>query len=87
MAQAFATAGKEFEVISNDYKIPVVVPYNDEAKKLIAAFVGADGEYLPWEEKQRMLRELQNIRLEFQKCRRNVLIMQYIKLVMKKYSR
>mgnify|MGYP007122026517 CR=1 FL=1 len=33
MAQAFATAGKEFEVISNDYKIPVVVPYNDEAKK------------------------------------------------------
>ena len=53
------SSGKEFEVISNDYKIPVVVPYNDEAKKLIAAFVGADGEYLPWEEKQRMLRELQ----------------------------
>lgn len=79
MAQAFATAGKEFEVISNDYKIPVVVPYNDEAKKLIAAFVGADGEYLPWEEKQRMLRELQKYTVgisEVQKERLNNAIYQ-----------
>lgn len=79
MAQAFATAGKEFEVISNDYKIPVVIPYNDEAKKLIAAFVGADGEYLPWEEKQRILRELQKYTVgisEVQKERLNNAIYQ-----------
>lgn len=59
MAQAFATAGEKFEVISEDYKVPIVVPYNDEARELIAAFTGADSKYLPWEEKQKMLRKLQ----------------------------
>jgi CRISPR-associated endonuclease/helicase Cas3 len=32
--QAFATAGREFEVIDND-TTPVIVPYNDEAKNII----------------------------------------------------
>lgn len=59
LAQAFATAGGAFEVISEDYKISVVVPYNDEARKLIAAFNGSDSRYLPWDEKQKMLRKLQ----------------------------
>ena len=48
-------------------------------KKLIAAFVGADGEYLPWEEKQRMLRELQKYTVgisEVQKERLNNAIYQ-----------
>ena len=36
LRQAFQTAGKEFEVISEDGKVSVVAPYNEEARALIA---------------------------------------------------
>ena len=36
LPQAFLTAGTAFEVISNDYKVNVVVPYNNEARELLS---------------------------------------------------
>lgn len=56
LPQAFATAGKAFEVISNDYKINIVVPYNDEAKGLVDELAHDD---FAAEEKRKLLRKLQ----------------------------
>lgn len=40
--QAFYTAGKEYQVISEDEKITVVVPYNEEAQKAISVLSQKD---------------------------------------------
>lgn len=56
LPQAFLTAGKAFEVISNDYKVSVVVPYNDEAKELLSEL---SEEYLDVERQRKILRQLQ----------------------------
>ena len=56
LPQAFSTAGKAFEVISDDYKINVVVPYNDEAKELLNEL---SREYLDIETQKKILRQLQ----------------------------
>ena len=56
LPQAFKTAGEAFEVISNDYKVNIVVPYNDEAKELLNEL---SQEYLELEEQKRILRKLQ----------------------------
>lgn len=69
-AQAFQTAGKEFEVISNDYKINVVVPYNYEAKELIAKL---NSNYLDLDEGKRMIRRLQRYSLGISEYRKNKL--------------
>lgn len=56
LPQAFLTAGQEFEVISNDYKVSVVVQYNDEAKELLNEL---SQEYLTLEYQRKILRKLQ----------------------------
>lgn len=56
LVQAFCTAGDKFEVISNDYKISVVVPYNEEAKALIHELAQ---NLIDYKEVQIILRKLQ----------------------------
>ena len=56
LPQAFSTAGKAFEVISNDYKVSVVVPYNDEARELLSEL---SRDYLDIEIQKKVLRQLQ----------------------------
>ena len=56
LPQAFSTAGKAFEVISNDYKVSVVVPYNDEARELLSEL---SRDYLDIEIQKKILRQLQ----------------------------
>lgn len=56
LRQAFQTAGKEFEVISEDGKVSVVAPYNEEARALIAELeTGKKG----LAEQKQILRKLQ----------------------------
>lgn len=54
--QAFKTAGHYFEVISDDQKISVIVPYDSTAKKQIAVL---ENQFMPIKEKKRALRILQ----------------------------
>ena len=56
LPQAFLTAGEAFEVISNDYKVSVVVPYNDEARELLDKL---SQDYLEIEEQKKILKKLQ----------------------------
>lgn len=56
LPQAFLTAGQTFEVIANDYKVNIVVPYQEEAKKLLDKL---SQNYLEAEEKKQILRKLQ----------------------------
>lgn len=56
LPQAFLTAGQAFEVISNDYKVNVVVPYNNEAQELLDEL---SQDYLDIEEQKKILRKLQ----------------------------
>lgn len=55
-AQAFKTAGEKFEVISDDYKVNVIVPYDDVAKSIIEKLEGND---LKLQELKKALRLLQ----------------------------
>ena len=56
LRQALQTAGKEFEVISEDGKVSVVAPYNEEARALIAELeTGKKG----LAEQKQILRKLQ----------------------------
>ena len=50
------TAGQAFEVISNDYKVSVVVPYNDEARELLDKL---SQDYLEIEEQKKDFKKLQ----------------------------
>ena len=56
LPQAFLTAGQAFEVISNDYKVSIVVPYNDEARELLDKL---SQDYLEIEEQKKILKKLQ----------------------------
>ena len=56
LKQAFCTAGKNFQVIEDNAQISVVVPYNEEAEKLIAALGSAKNDAVP---RKRLLRQMQ----------------------------
>ena len=56
LPQAFQTAGQKFEAISDDYKVNVVVLYNDEAKQLLDELSQA---HLAAGIKKKILRQLQ----------------------------
>lgn len=56
LPQAFKTAGSEYEVISNDYKVSVIVPYNEETQALLDKL---SQDYLGLEEQKKILRKLQ----------------------------
>lgn len=56
LPQAFLTAGQAFEVIANDYKVNVIVPYGDEVKELLNEL---SQNYLNLDEQRRILRKLQ----------------------------
>lgn len=70
LPQAFFTAGKVFEVISNDYKTGVVVPYNDEAKKLISEL---SEERFDIEIQKKILRKLQRYTVGISETRKGIL--------------
>ena len=70
LPQAFSTAGKAFEVISNDYKISVVVPYNDEARELLSEL---SREYLDIEIQKKVLRQLQRYTVGISETRKEKL--------------
>ena len=65
-AQAFLTAGEEFQVIADDGKTSLIVPYDEKARKLIVDLLS---EYLDLEEQKRILRELQRytVRISMQR--------------------
>ena len=56
VAQAFRTAGEQFEVISEAHKINIIIPYNDEARWAIEAL---ENEYLSEGQIKRELKKLQ----------------------------
>ena len=56
LPQAFLTAGRAFEVISNDYKVNIVVPYNDEARALLSEL---SQDYLDIQKQKKMLKKVQ----------------------------
>ena len=64
------TAGQEFEVISNDYKVSIVVPYNDEAKQLLDELSQV---YLDTGIKKRILRKLQRYTVGISESRKTKL--------------
>lgn len=70
LPQAFSTAGKAFEVISNDYKVSVVVPYNNEARELLSEL---SREYLDIEIQKKVLRQLQRYTVGISETRKEKL--------------
>ena len=70
LPQAFLTAGQAFEVISNDYKVGVVVPYNDEARELLDEL---SQDYLEIEEQRKILKKLQRYTVGISEERKNKL--------------
>ena len=70
LAQAFSTAGEAFEVIADNYKIGIVVPYNSEARDLIAD-LSADN--LEIADQKRILRKLQRYTVGIGKYRKEKL--------------
>ena len=56
LKQAFRTAGENFQVIEDDAKIAVVVPYNEEAEELIDELGSAKTDAFT---KKRLLRQMQ----------------------------
>ena len=56
LKQAFHTAGENFQVIEEDAKITVVVPYNEEAEELIAELGSAKTDAFA---KKRLLHQMQ----------------------------
>lgn len=76
------TAGQAFEVISNDYKVSVVVPYNDEARELLDKL---SQDYLEIEEQKKILKNCRDIQLEFLKKEKKNSEMLYMKFAMERY--
>lgn len=70
LPQAFGTAGREFEVIANDHKVSVVVPYNEEVRRLIDEYSQI---YMKAEDKRRILRKLQRYTVGISETRKNQL--------------
>lgn len=69
LPQAFQTAGSEFEVISDTYKLSVVVPYGIELKLLLKELSQVRTET----EKKKILRKLQRYTVGISESRRNKL--------------
>lgn len=67
LAQAFSTAGEQFEVIGNDYKINVVVPYDDEVATLLNEM---EKDFLDLEERRKIFRKLQRFTVGISKKRK-----------------
>ena len=82
LAQAFSTAGEAFEVIADNYKIGIVVPYNSEARDLIAD-LSADN--LEIADQKRILRKLQRYTVGIGKYRKENWAMHYILFAREKY--
>lgn len=82
LPQAFLTAGQAFEVISNDYKVSVVVPYNDEERELLDKL---SQDYLEIEEQKKILKNCRDIQLEFLKKEKKNSEMLYMKFAMERY--
>ena len=70
LPQAFGTAGREFEVIANDHKVSVIVPYNEEVRRLIDEYSQI---YMKAEDKRRILRKLQRYTVGISETRKNQL--------------
>lgn len=70
LSQAFLTAGRAFEVISNDYKVSVIVPYNEEAKALISKL---SDPYLKIQEGKQIFRKLQRYTVGISELRKEKL--------------
>lgn len=68
--QAFQTAGGEFEVISNEHKVNVVIPYNEEAKTSIAKL---ESHHLRPDEQRKEIRKLQRYTVCISEHRRDKL--------------
>ena len=69
LPQAFQTAGQEFEVISDNYKVSVVVPYEMEAEQLLEKLSQARLEV----EKKKILRKLQRYTVGISETRKGKL--------------
>lgn len=67
-AQAFQTAGKEFEVISDDHKVNIVIPYDEHARQLLTKLEA--GNLIP-DEQRKMIRLLQRYTVGISETRRN----------------
>lgn len=68
--QGFQTAGKEFEVISNEYKINIVIPYDENAKRSIERL---ENNRLKADEQRKELRILQRYTVGIAEYRRDKL--------------
>lgn len=68
--QCFQTAGKEFEVISNEYKINIVIPYDENAKRSIERL---ESNRLKADEQRKELRILQRYTVGIAEYRRDKL--------------
>ena len=68
LPQAFQTAGHCFEVIEEQHKMSIAVPYEDEAKRLLNDLSQAD-----IENKKEILRKLQNYMVGISESRKNKL--------------
>lgn len=68
--QAFQTAGKEFEVISNEYKTNVVIEYDETAKRSIQKL---ESNRLNQEEQRKEMRVLQRYTVSISENKRNKL--------------
>lgn len=69
-AQAFQTAGREFEVISDECKVNIIVPYDEKAKASIRRL---EDNYIKADEKRRELRKLQRYTVGISAARRDKL--------------
>ena len=80
LPQAFLTAGQAFEVISNDYKTGIVVPYHDEVKELLDKLSQNN---LELDEQKRILRKLQRYMVGISEQRKE----QFGNAIYKSYNR
>ena len=69
LPQAFLTAGREFEVITDTHKISVVVPYGNEPKRLLEELSQTQEKA----EKKKILRKLQRYTVGISENRKNKL--------------
>lgn len=69
LSQAFQTAGHEFEVISDTYKVSVVVPYETESYQLLEELSQVRTET----EKKKILRKLQRYMVGISEIRKDKL--------------
>ena len=74
------TAGQAFEVISNDYKTGIVVPYHDEVKELLDKLSQNN---LELDEQKRILRKLQRYMVGISEQRKE----QFGNAIYKSYNR